>query len=74
MSLERFVVLLVLDGDHAEVYARAEIERALSGVDPLAISDALACLEVEGVVVLDGEQVRASRCARYLDGLGVICA
>ena len=74
MNLERPVVLLVLDDDHAEVWSRAEIMRALSDIDQLAINDALAHLEAEGVVILDGEQVRSSRCARCLDRLGMICA
>jgi hypothetical protein len=73
MELRRPIVLLVLDSDHAEVWSRAEIERALNDTDPLTINDALADLEAEGVVILAGEQVRASRCARQLDGLGVIC-
>jgi hypothetical protein len=71
--IERAIILLVLDGDHAEVWARAEIESELRGRDPLTISDALAHLEAEGVVRLDGEQVRASCCARHIDSLGLIC-
>jgi DNA-binding HxlR family transcriptional regulator len=74
MELRRPIVLLVLDSDHAEVWSRAEIERELNDTDPLTINDALAHLEAEGVVILDGEQVHASRCTRQLDRLGVICA
>jgi hypothetical protein len=74
MDLERPVVLLVLDHDHPEVWSRAEIERALNDTDSLAISDALAHLEAEGVLCMDGERVRATRCARHIDSLGLICA
>lgn len=73
MDLERPVVLLVLEGDDQSV-SRTEIERALSDVATAAISDALDRLTAEGVVYADGERVRASRCARYLDLLGLICA
>jgi len=35
-------------------------------------ADALARLEAEGVVILDGEYVRASACARRMDSLGLV--
>jgi len=70
--IERAIILLVLDEDHAEVWSRAEIEVAMSDIEPLAISDALACLAAEGVLRLDDEQVRASRCARHIDSLELI--
>jgi hypothetical protein len=44
----------------------------LGDVEPLAISDALRALEAKGVLYTGGEQVWASRCARYLDELGFI--
>jgi hypothetical protein len=74
MNLERPVVLLILDDDHPEVWSQAEVMRALRDIDPLAIGDALAYLEAEGVVILNGGQVRPSRCVRCLDRLGLICA
>ena len=72
MDLERPIALLVLDSDHEEVWSRAEIEHALNDIDPLAISDALAQLAAEGVVILEGETVTATPCARSLDALGLI--
>jgi len=70
---ERAIVCQVLRDDHPERWSRAELERAITTSAPLAISDALARLDAEGVVVLDGEQVQASGCARYLDALELIC-
>ena len=70
---ERAIVLQLLRDDHRDCWSRAELERELSDIAPLDISDALARLQTEGVVVLEGEQVRASGCARYLDALEVIC-
>jgi hypothetical protein len=70
---ERAIVLQLLRDDHRDCWSRAELERELSDIEPLDISDALARLHVEGVVVLEGEQVRASGCTRRLDALEVIC-
>lgn len=67
---ERSLVLMILN--HPERCLRAELEAELHDIDPLAVSDALETLETEGVVILDGEQVSASRCARHLDALGLI--
>ncbi len=69
---ERAVVLQVLRGDHHERWSRAELEQAVSGVEPAAVSDALTRLAANGVVVLDGDRVLASPCARCLDALGLI--
>jgi DNA-binding HxlR family transcriptional regulator len=70
---ERAIVFQVLRDDHPERWSRAELERAITTITPLAISDALEQLHAEGVVDLDGEQVKASGCARYLDALELIC-
>jgi hypothetical protein len=70
---ERALVMQVLRDDHPERWSRAELERELSTIEPLEISDALAQLSAAGVVILEGEQVRASGCARHLDALNVIC-
>jgi hypothetical protein len=67
---ERSLVLQVLD--RPGPCSRAELEVALGDVEPLASSDALRGLEAEGVLYTGGEQVWASRCARYLDELGFI--
>jgi hypothetical protein len=69
---ERAVVLQVLRGDHHERWSQAELEQAVSGVEPAAVSEALVRLAADGVVVLDGDRVVASRCARRLDALGLI--
>jgi hypothetical protein len=73
LGTERFVVLQLLRDDHPERWSRAELERELQGVVSDALGRALASLAGEGVVVLDGEVVRASRCVRRVHALGVIC-
>lgn len=67
---ERSLVLTVLD--HPKRCSRAELETKLHDIEPLLVCNALAHLQAEGVVILDGEAVRASRCARHLDALGLI--
>jgi hypothetical protein len=70
---ERAIVLQLLRDDHPHRWSRAELEREISTIEPLDISDALAQLSAAGVVALEGEQVRASGCARHLDALNLIC-
>jgi hypothetical protein len=70
---QRAIVLQLLREDHPERWSRAELEREVSNIKPLDISDALAQLNAEGVAVLEAEQVQASGCARYLDALELIC-
>jgi hypothetical protein len=67
---ERSLVLIVLD--HPERCSRAELEIELHDIEPLLLCNALAHLHAEGVVILDGETVTASPCARHMDALGVI--
>lgn len=69
---ERAIVLQLLRDDRDEQWSRAELEAELDNVEPLALSDAIAGLERHGVVVVQGEHVVASRCARQLDELGLI--
>jgi DNA-binding HxlR family transcriptional regulator len=69
---ERGITLQLLRNDHPGRWARAELEREVEDIEPLTVSDALAALEAEGVVVLDGEHVEASPCARRLDTLDLI--
>ncbi len=69
---QRAIILQVLRDDHTETWSRAELESEIYGIEPLAISDALATLEAEGVVNVTGEQVRASRATWHLDTLGMI--
>ena len=71
--VERSVVLEVLREDHEPWWSRAELEREIYDVEPAAINAALERLREMGVIELDGERVRASPCARYLDDLGMIC-
>jgi hypothetical protein len=70
---QRAIVMQLLRDDRPERWSRAELEREVSNIKPLDISDALAQLNAEGVVVLKGEQLQASGCARYLDALELIC-
>ncbi len=70
--VEQVIVLQILRDDHPERWSRVELEAELDHIDPLAISDALARLETEGVAHLSGESVRASRAARRLDDLDLI--
>jgi len=69
---ERAVVLQVLRDDHDERWSRAELEREIYDIEPLAISDAVERLRQEGVVHTTGELVWASCCAWRLDALGMV--
>ena len=69
---ERAVALQTLRSDHPEQWSRTELEQAVSDIEPAAVSDALVHLAADGVVVLDGDRVLASRCAKRLDALGLI--
>ncbi len=66
---ERAIVLQVLS---AERCSRAKLQSELRDVGAEAISDALSNLQTLGVVVIEGEQVRALGAARCLDALGLI--
>jgi hypothetical protein len=50
-------------------HTRRELREYLYDVDPDAIDRALDDLHAEGIVHLDGEQVRASSCARHMNEL-----
>jgi hypothetical protein len=69
---ERAVALQVLRDDHPERWSRSELERTVSDIEPPAIDDALEHLAAAGVVVLDGESIGASGCAKRMDALGLI--
>lgn len=62
---ERFVILQVLDREQS----RAGLER---GQDAETVGEALSGLEAAGLVVIDGERVRASEGLKRLDALGLI--
>ena len=72
MMAQHVIVLQVLRDDHPEPWTRAELEQDSPDLDLRAVRDGLARLAAEGVVILNGEHVEASRCARHLDGLGMV--
>lgn len=69
-ATERLLVLQVLEQHSPR--SRAELEVALNDVEPIAISDALSCLEAEDVLFACGEMVWASPCLRHLNRLGFV--
>lgn len=71
VRVQRAVVLQVLRDDHPQWWTRAELERDLG---PMALTGAVAKLAADDVIQVDGERVRASRCVRHLDALGLIAA
>lgn len=71
IKAQRVIVLLILE--HAYGLARSELTVELEDLTPNALADALTILKEEGVVVVDDGRVQASRCARRLDTLALIC-
>jgi hypothetical protein len=69
--LERGIVLTLLAEDHDERWSREELAASLR-VDHSTLHVAVARLCAEGVVLLDGEVVLASPCARRIDALELI--
>jgi hypothetical protein len=69
--LDRIIVLDLLEEDHDERWAREEL-RAAVRVEPAVLDGALVRLHRDGVVVIDGEHVLASPCARRIDALELI--
>lgn len=69
---QRSIVLTVLEHEDDGI-ARSALSAKLGDLGTSTVADALAVLAREGVVVADGERVRASRCARHLDALSLIC-
>ena len=72
VQVERAIVLQVLRDDHPERWTRAELEAEVFDFAPLVVNEALVRLEAEGVVILNGEKVEASRCARRTDALELV--
>jgi hypothetical protein len=70
VRVERIVALFVLD--HPDWRSRSELEGELHNIDREAVSAALEGLAAQGVIVVEGEQVSASKCVRHLDVLGLI--
>jgi hypothetical protein len=69
---QRAIVLQVLCGDHPVRWSRLDLTRAVSEAGSSVVGEALARLAAEGVVVLDGDGVQASECAKRLDVLGLL--
>jgi hypothetical protein len=70
--LERTIVLQLLRDDRDRRWSRVELVAAIEAEAP-AVETALDRLSEEGVLCLVEEMVWASRTARCLDGLGLIC-
>ncbi len=58
--------------DHRELWTWTELRKQISDIDPAIVDAELARLAELGAVVVDGERVKASACARCLDALGLI--
>jgi hypothetical protein len=69
---QRAIVLQLLRDDHAEAWTQAELRREAPDLAPQALTDGLSVLEAECVAVVDSGMIRASRCARHLDSLGLV--
>jgi hypothetical protein len=69
--LERAIVLELLNEDHDERWPREELAASLH-VERTTLDAAVARLHDEGVLLLDGEDVLASPCARRIDALELI--
>jgi hypothetical protein len=72
-TIERAIVLQVLRDDHDERWPRVELGRELGDFESAILELALERLEREGVLCLDRSDVRASRAARHLDALDLVC-
>jgi len=70
-SSQRSIILAALEHEHG--ISRSALSAELDDLGADTIVDALAVLAREGVIILDGERVRASRCAMHLDTLSLIC-
>lgn len=69
--LERAIVLELLAEDHDERWPREELAASLR-VDRSVLDAAVERLRDEAVLLLDGEDVLASPCARRIDALELI--
>lgn len=69
---QHVIVLQLLREEHPQNWSRAELETELEDIDSDAIAVAIERLQEQGVMRVDGEQLRACACARHLDTLGFI--
>jgi hypothetical protein len=70
-SLQRAIIGLLLGEDHDERWSGDELAARMRA-DRSALDAALERLRADGVVLLDGEDVLASPCARRIDALGLV--
>jgi hypothetical protein len=70
---ERLILLSLLRRNHPAQWSRTELKRDLYDIPSEAITDALTELEIVGVVIVAGETIQASSCARRIDALHMIC-
>lgn len=70
--VERAVVLHLLRDDHAARWTRPQLVRAMKGIEPATVEEAVRRLVANRVVLADETGFRASRCVRRLDVLGLI--
>jgi hypothetical protein len=68
----RGIVLQVLRDDHPKWWTRTELLKQISDFPTAIVEAALGRLAEAGVVVVDGERVKASPCVQYLDTLELI--
>jgi hypothetical protein len=69
---QHIIVLQLLREEHPQHWTRSELQAELDDISPDAIAVAIERLHEQGVVHVDGEQLRACACARHLDTLGFI--
>jgi hypothetical protein len=72
-ATESIIVLQLLRQDRPEWWSRADVLHELDDIDQDAILGSLGHLGRLGLVVLEGERVRASDGLRHIDSLGLIC-
>jgi predicted transcriptional regulator len=70
--VENLIVLQVLRNDRPDGCSINELHAEI-GYDREDITEAVDSLAAVGVVVLDGEQVRASQATKRIDALDMIC-
>lgn len=68
----RAIVLQVLRDDHEEWWTRAELLEEVDDIDPAIVNAELMRLADEGALLIDGERVKASPCARCMDALRLV--
>jgi DNA-binding HxlR family transcriptional regulator len=69
---QRATILQLLSEKHRGPWTRSELARAIPDIDPRLVGETLVQLAADGVVILERGHVRASRCARRLDALGMV--